>query len=794
MVKKLYDKIIFKFPITVLVLTLTVIGILGFYSTKLEIDASADTLLLDDDKDLQFYREVNKTYHNPDFLLVTFTPNSPLLSNTSLETIKSMSDEFLKINEVNTITSILNVPLFQSPIKPLSSVVDGVKTLQDENINKELVKKEFLNSELYTNNLVSKDFKTTAIVLNLKENKQTQKTQREIQSKYISQIRTIIKNHEDKGKIFLGGVNMIANDIIGYIKSDLIIYGSSLLVLLTIILWIIFKKLRWVTLPLFICLLSVISTTGILGLLNLKVTVISSNFISLQLIITLSIVLHLIVRYKELENKYPKASNYKITINTILSKISPSFFAILTTIVGFSSLILSNIKPVINLGLMMSAGIAISLIIAFIVFPTVLILLKDKKSKSLKTDLGLIDLCINIVLKRKFAIFFLSILLVLFSLSGSSKLIVENSFINYFKKDTEIYKGMKVIDEKLGGTTPLDIIINFKDKTIETKKQEEQSSDDSFGDFSSFEDEFASSKDEKQYWFTQDKLDTITKVHNYLDSLEEVGKVQSLATTLKLGKLLNDGEQLDGITLALLYNKLPQKYKDIILTPYINIEKNEARVTVRIEDSNPNLRRNELLNKIQTDLSKMIENEYTTFRLSNLMVLYNNMLQSLFDSQIKTLGIVVAIIFIMFILIFRSLKIALIAIVSNLVPISIIFGIMGWLNIPLDIMTITIAAISIGIGVDDTIHYIHRFKEEFKYDNNYEKCMQRTHKSIGYAMYYTSLVVIVGFSILILSNLIPTIYFGLLTVIVMATILASALLLLPRLLIQFKALDKPTSL
>ncbi|MGM0519856.1 MAG: efflux RND transporter permease subunit [Campylobacterota bacterium] len=819
MIKKIYDKIVFKFPIAVIALTLIAIGILGFYSTKLEIDASAETLLLENDQDLQFYREVNKTYHNPDFLIVAFTPNKKLLSQESLNTIRSMSEEFLKIDEINSITSILNVPLFQSPIKPLSSIVDGVKTLEDGSFDKKLVKKEFLNSELYTNNLVSKDFTTTAIVLNLKENKKYQelvekrrlykkqndekkletiqeeirqytKLQKDLQSEYIAQIREVIKQHESYGKLFLGGVSMIANDIIGYIKSDLIIYGSSLIILLTLILWIIFRKLRWVVLPLFICLLSVVSTTGILGLLNLKVTVISSNFISLQLIITLSIVLHLIVRFKELEDKYPNSNNYKLTLNTILSKISPSFFAILTTIVGFSSLIFSNIKPVINLGLMMSAGIAISLIISFVIFPAILILLKNQKSKELKTDFSLIQLCINIVLKRKFAIFFVSIILVIFALTGSSKLIVENSFINYFKKDTQIYKGMKVIDEKLGGTTPLDVIINFKDKTIETKKQEKQSSDDSFGDFSSFEDEFASAKNEEQYWFTQDKLDTITKVHNYLDSLDTVGKVQSLATTLKLGKLLNGGEPLDSVTLALLYNKLPQEYKDIILTPYINISQNEARVTVRINDSNPDLRRNELLEKIETDLSKMIENDYTSFRLSNLMVLYNNMLQSLFDSQIKTLGFVVGIIFIMFLLIFRSLKIAIIAIVSNLVPISIVFGIMGWLGIPLDIMTITIAAISIGIGVDDTIHYIHRFKEEFRHDNNYERSMKRTHKSIGYAMTYTSFVVIVGFSILVLSNLVPTIYFGLLTVIVMATILTSALLLLPRLLIHFKPLGK----
>jgi predicted RND superfamily exporter protein len=347
---------------------------------------------------------------------------------------------------------------------------------------------------------------------------------------------------------------------------------------------------------------------------------------------------------------------------------------------------------------------------------------------------------------------------------------------------------MKVIDQNLGGTTPLDVIIKFKDEekkvVIEVAKGEDTSFlDDEFGEF---EAEIDAKSDDEQYWFSQDKMDTITRVHEYLESLDEVGKVQSLASLLKVGKLLNEDKELDGVMLALLYKKIPEKYKNMILTPYINIEKNEARVSMRIKDSNENLRRNELIAKINKDLREIIRNKETSFQLSNLMILYNNMLQSLFDSQISTLGVVLVILFIMFLILFRSIKIALIAIIANMIPISSIFGIMGYLGIPLDIMTITIAAISIGIGVDDTIHYIHRFKDEFKYDHNYLNAMKRSHESIGYAMYYTSLVVIVGFSILILSNLIPTIYFGLLTVVVMITILASALLLLPKLIIMLK--------
>lgn len=825
MIKKSYDNLILKYPLAVLAILFIAISALGYYATKLQIDASAETLLLDDDKDLKFVREVSKRYENPSFLVVTFSPKNDLLSKESIKTIEDISKDFLEVKNVSSVTSILNVPLVQSPIRPIADLVDGVKSIEDGGIDLALAKQEFLNSELYSNNLVSPDFKTTALILSLKDNpkyykllekrnnllakkrantisneekKELKKTiiefkeyrdfLRNDESLNIQHIRTIIQKYDSNANIFLGGISMIANDVVGYVKSDLVIYGSTLVFLLIAILWLIFRNLRWVVLPIMICLLSVVSTAGVLGLFGLEVTVISSNFISLQLIITLSIVLHLIVRYRELNMRFKHASQYKLVINTILSKLNPSFFAILTTITGFASLVLSSIEPVKNLGLMMSAGIAISLLIAFLVFPIVLILLKKVDEHQRKTNqnkFSIITSSANLVQNNGLVIIIGSFLLVIFSLTGASKLIVENSFINYFKKDTEIYKGMKVIDENLGGTTPLDVIIKFKDDSVVDVKVEASESEEA-DEFDDFENEFEEKANDEQYWFSQDKMLTITAVHDYLDSLPEVGKVQSLASLLKLGKLLNNGEDLDGITLALLYNKVPEKYKDLILAPYINIEHNEARVTVRIMDSNEDLRRNDLIKKINHDLRDIIKNQETTYRLSNLMILYNNMLQSLFDSQISTLGFVVVILFVMFLVLFRSLKIAIVAILANIIPISAIFGIMGWLSIPLDIMTITIAAISIGIGVDDTIHYIHRFKDEFKHDHNYINTMRRSHESIGYAMYYTSLVVIVGFSILVLSNLIPTIYFGILTVVVMATILASALLLLPKLLILFK--------
>lgn len=823
MVKKIYDTFILKYPILVLLVLSIFVSILGYYSTKVEVDASAETLLLDNDKDLKFFREVNKRYNNLNFLIVTFAPHNDLLSNESLDTIRNLSKEFLTVENIESVDSILTVPLLQSPVRPISDLVAGVDSMETKEFDKELVKNEFLTSPLYKNSLVSDDFKTTALILNIKNDtkyfellekrnsllaKEKEKTitqeekkelknviiefknyrdlTREKDAKNIENIRSIIKKYEPSGKIFLGGVNMIASDAISFVKNDLVIYGFSLVFIFIFILWYIFRHIRWIIIPLVICFISIISTGGILGLFGWEVTVISSNFIALQLIITMSTVLHLVERYRELNVRYKNASQYKLVINTVLSKLEPSFFAIITTVVGFASLILSNIEPVINLGLMMSIGITISLILSFVTFPIILMIIgkKDEHDKKDTTE-SFVTKCSSIVENYGKTIIVVSILAVVFSITGSSKLFVENSFINYFKPSTEIYKGMKVIDENLGGTSPLDIIIKFKDeeKTTPIKNKNQDEYDD-------FENEFDEKNSDKQYWFSEDKMDTIMAIHNYLETIPEIGKVQSLATLLKVGEILNKNEKLDGITLALLYNQLPPKYKDMILSPYINIEKNEARITMRIIDSNPDLRRNDLLTKINTDLREIIKNKETTYKLSNLMVLYNNMLQSLFNSQISTLGISVLILSIMFLILFKSFKIVLIALLANVIPISLLFGIMGWLNIPLDIMTITIAAIAIGIAVDDTIHFIHRFEDEFKLDKNYVNAMRRSHMGIGHAMYYTTLIIVVGFSILMLSNLVPTIYFGLLTVIIMINVLAADLLLLPKLLLMFKPYEK----
>jgi predicted RND superfamily exporter protein len=815
MLKKLYADYILAYPLRVLATLLLGILLLGFGAAKLEVDASAETLLLEDDADLQFMREISSRYPSGlDMLIVSFAPKNDLLSDESLQAIEKISNELRQLERVDSIMNIMEVPLLENGSGSIKELTNGIITLRSSDVDLEKARKEFLTSPIYSQNLVSKDLKTTAIVVMLKpddtymyllqkrndakakiELKNAAKAEKEEfaliskefktyrdelrikERKLIYDMREILKNNKDAGVLFLGGVNMIAVDMITFVKSDLEYFGTALFLLFIFALWIIFRQLRWIVLPLLICILSIIATTGILGFFGWEVTVISSNFIALQLILTISIVLHLTVRYRELAIKYTQAKQKKLILLTVLSKANPSFFAVFTTIIGFLSLMLSNIKPVISFGWMMASGISLSLVIAFVVFPTILVLLPKKALYTkFEREFAFSSFCAKIVHKKGHIIIAASAFLIVFAVLGIQKIKVENSFISYFKSGTQIYQGMQNIDQNLGGTTPLDIIVKFKsDETI-------QSSDD----FDDFETEFAENKNDPKYWFSPQKTEVAMRVHNYFENLEHVGKVQSLGTMLKIGKNLNGGRDLDSFELALIYMQLPSQYKNIVLNPFLNIEHNELRFTMRLIDSDPSLNRNELLKKIQNDLGEIITPDTGNYRLAGAMVLYNNMLQSLFKSQISTIGAVALVFLIIFWPLFRSLRAAIIGIAANLIPMGAVFGFMGYIGIPLDMMTITIAAISIGMGVDNVIHYIHRFKEELSKDDDYVQAMYRSHNSIGYAMYYTAIATVLGFSVLVFSNFIPTIYFGILTVAVMLMVFFGAILLLPKLLIAFK--------
>ena len=807
---------IFKFIIAknklVISLVLVLSVVFGYLSTRLSIDASAETLLLEHDPDLKAYRQIAKRYDSPGLLVVAFTPKDDLFSPKNLELIKNLSDELAKNDMVSSVISILNVPLLNSVKGGVTGILDHTPTLSDKDINISKAKLEFAKSPIYSGNLISKDLKTTAIALNLKQDEkfnellnernllsqkesngtitQAEKEKfkallaefkayrdelRKSDHKNLEAIKAAIAKFNANDELFLGGANMIADDMIGFIKSDLLVYGLSVLALLSFSLWLFFRQIRWIVLPMFICAVSAIFTTGIFGMFGWEVTVISSNYIALQLIITISTVIHLVVSYREFYAKHPKYSQNQLIYLTLRDKFSPSFWAIFTTVIGFSSLMSADIKPVIMLGIMMSAGISVSLVLAFLLFGAVNVNLKKLAPvRTFENSFKFTKYCANLALNSRKIIYVVCVLVVCFGVYGISKIKVENSFIGYFKESTQIRQGMQIIDTKLGGTIPVDVIVKFKES--EPKQESSEEKDE-------FESEFEKDAKDAKYWFNSYHTRIAEKIHDHLAQQKFVGNVSSLATLIKAIKELNNGVS-DDFLLAAMYEKLPLEYKNILLSPYVSVENDELRFSLRIIDSDSELRRNEFLKELKAGLAKLTENDNVSIEVAGMMVLYNNMLQNLLSSQVDTFGLTVAILFVIFCFVFRSIKLATIAIVSNLIPLCTLFGVMGFFGIPLDVMSITIAAISIGIGVDDIIHYIHRFKEELLTKDVFES-IKAAHASIGYAMYYTSFTIFLGFSVMITSNFIPTIYFGLLTDLVMIFMLLGALIILPSLIASF---------
>ncbi|MGR3178453.1 MAG: efflux RND transporter permease subunit [Candidatus Anammoxibacter sp.] len=827
-----YTRYILGKPILVILVLLGVFSYLGFRAKDFRLDASADSLILENDTDYKYFREINKTYGTSRYLLITYKPKGDMFSPDVLGNLGSLRDELKEIKRIGSVITILDVPLLKNPPVPITELMSNIKNLEDPDVDIQLAKDELSSSPIYQELLISSDMKMTSLLINFTDDKEFQfitvrrsdlkqkladhtiapferselkqlnltyrknkiRLDKEIHSDILV-IRGIMDGYRQDAELFLGGVSMITDDMVTFIRNDIKTFGIGILIFLIVTLGVIFRKVRWVILPVLCCAFSVLALIGLFGMLGWEATVISSNFVSLQLIITMALTIHLVVRYRELHVEHPEWSQQMLVKETIFSKFVPCIYTTLTTIAGFCSLLVCDILPVITFGWMMSVGLVVSLIVTFLLFPAILVLFPKVKSKEDSQFGGLFTSTLaNVTQYYPKTIFILTGLLVVVIITGIFRLEVENSFIDYFRKSTEIYQGMKVIDQEMGGTSPLDIVVDFnqnnaKDTPLSNKEAIAGLGEDLDDDFSEYA-EFEEEDDSEKYWFTTDKIAVIKKIHNYLDDLPEIGKVLSLETMMKIAEGFNEGKPLSNFQLALLYTQLPKKIKEMVIAPYVSIKNNQARVSVRIKDSLKDLKRDSLLKKIMFDMENKLGLQKNQVHLAGITVLYNNMLQSLFSSQILSIGFVVIALMVMFMVLFRSAKIALIAIIPNILSSIAILGVMGLVGLPLDMMTITIAAISIGIAVDDTIHYIHRFEIEFKDDRDYVSTMHRCHRSIGNAMYYTSLTIIAGFSILVFSNFIPTILFGLLTGLAMFIALVTSLSLLPRLIIVFKPFGK----
>ncbi len=810
-INQLYKKFLER-PKLILISLILIFSFSVYNAKNFQLDASADSLLLENDPDLNYLRSVNERYSSEEFFVITYSPKKKI-NEESLKELRKFVDEIDNIKWVSKSISVLNAPLFESSDLALIEKIKNIQYIVTPGIEINRALNELKNSPVYKKLIINEDATTFGIVVYIKDNKEylsalkinkifldkqqnsklSEKDLKEFESQnkileklkkehnknlefYNIEIRSHISKYKNIADINLSGIPMIADDLISFVKKDITVFGSGVFIFIIITLWFIFRDIRWVVFPLLSCFLSIAIMVGMLGYLNWKVTVISSNFISLMLILTMEINIHYVERYKQLQAEFPKKKENYLAYLTTTKIFTPILYAVLTTALAFLSFIFCDIKPVIDFGWMMTLGLFISLFVSMILLPYLIIKFKPKASPIHQSkDSKIAEIFASIAINQRFLVLAFSTIILILSIYGMTRLKVENSFINYFDKKTEIYQGMKLIDEKLGGTTPLEIILKFKG--VDSKKNK---SDDDFFQGSD------SNEYKDSYWFTNFRVNKIVNVHQYLETLPEIGKVLSFYSVLQLGEKINDNKKLGPLEMAILYSKLPDDIKKSIVTPYISIENNEARISLRIIDSNPNLNRKELLIKIQKDLEEKLNLNKDEFKITGILVIFNNLLQSLFDSQIKTLGITFAGIFILLLILFKSLSWSIVAAIPNFTAALFILGSLGLFNIPLDMMTITIASISVGIAIDNSIHYIYRFREEFKINKNYKKTIEICHKSVGKAIVNASLTIVFGFSILIFSNFIPSIYFGIFTGLAMLTAMTLVLTLMPQLIAIIK--------
>lgn len=808
-------KLILKKPLLTLSIIIAVIAGLSPYLQNISVDASPDSLLLESDPDLKFYREVHSEYGTDEFIVVGFKPDEDLFAPASIAYVSQLTETLLAIDKIDNVTSIATVPLLQQARRMDAEGVSHFKLLNDEDIDINLVRKEFTSSALYASNLVSSTGKVTAIIANIKMNtaldsllqqkysllEQLQQradddallaameslneqllVQRNITGKdyelALQQIRQVINQQGDAGVFYLAGAPLISNDIKTFIKNDIIVFGISILAIMFIVLYLFFRRLSWVLLSLGCAFLNVMLVAGLIGLLELQLTLISANFVALLIIFSITLSIHVIIRYQEICSLNPDSDN---NIVVALQQIfTPCSYMIATSAIAFLSLIASDIQPVIYFGLIMVLGLICAFTITFTALPALIKLIKPKiiDFKSDRSS-SLLNSLLNIILVNQRMTSMVLLAIVVFSTFGITQITVENRFIDYFKSNTDIHQGLVFVDQELGGTVPLEIMLDAPP----VSDDQEWLEDDEFSDYL---DEEEDSFTQQSYWYNRQGINKIQAIHEYLESHKQVGKVLSIHSTAEVMREVANGETLEDFHLALIYNMVSAEIKDILINPYISSNGDQARIVARIKDSDHSLIRNELLTQINNDINENLLAEGETVRLTGISVLYNNVLQSLYQSQILTLSTVFVCILVMLLFLFRSIPLALIGTIPNVFTALFILGSMGLFKIPLDIMTITIAAITIGIGVDYAIHYIHRYRKEIQADADHSAAIHTVQTTVGKALYYTSITITLGFVVLVSSNFMPSIYFGMFTSLAMVISLLATFTIIPILLNTFR--------
>lgn len=781
-------------PVIIILIVTFLCGLAAYQVQYFRFDASADTMISQSDPELAFYNELTSNFGESPFLVLTYTPNEgELFTPYHLQRLAELTDALSAVEGVSGVTSLLDVPLLQSPPIPIAQLAEGFRTLKSDDVDLQLAKAEFTSSPLFSELLVSADSRSTAIQLNLSsaasrrlrsaedtelsdiELRELSELAKSQEEQTIESIRAIRDEYQADAQLYLGGVPMIRSDMVRFVKADMAIFGAIIILLLGTALYCFFKCKRWLFIPLMTVFVTVLLTMGILAWLDQPATAVSSSFIALLAIVSISFSIHLITEYRDLAPVSFHLNQHELAMLTMENKLAPCVYTALTTGVAFASLTTSDIIPVVDFGWMMCLGIGIALIVSYALFASILVLLPKKiECESLIELPGLNEWFAKLSTQHTQKLNLSSVVVLIVAVVGVSQLGLGNRIVEYFRADTEIRQGLEFIDTELGGTVPLDIVIYFDPFEAPASLE-----DDPFDPFAEEEPDAYP----ERFWFTPEKIAVVEQIQSYVESRIETGKSVSISNLEKVGRGFTGGEPLSYLELTAILGSVPEDVRQSLIEPYVLPELGQVRISTRLHETGEAYNLQELISSIESYSINEVGLEPDEIHITGVAVLFNGMLENLLDSQLSTMFGVIFATFLMFAFLLRSITMAAIGLAPNIMAALVILGFMGFIGIPLDMMTITIAAIVIGIGVDDAIHYLHRFKLELDSGKSAEDAVLATHGSAGKALYFTSFTVIAGLSVLVLSRFMPTVYFGALAALAMAVALTANLSLLPALLI-----------
>ena len=792
-------------PWLLLVGVLIAVAVSAAFWPRFSFDASSDTLVVKGDPKLIDYLRTAQRFASDEFVVLSWRPrDAAVFDRRSLEALASLERDIEALDGVSDVVSVLDAPLLGNPSMQVADLAEGYQTLRDEDVDLAAARVELTTSALFASQLISSDGKTAALrigfepwpeydalverrnVLNGASTLTARETEelQTIESRYredrvvyrdnrkqlIESIRAVRDQHADTAVMHLGGVPMIAADVIDYVQRDVLLFGALVLTVVMGMLWLFFRRIRWIALPLLTSAITIALLIGWLGFLDTPITVVSSNFIALIGIITISFTVHLVVRHRELLARNPDMPHLDCVRESIRSKFAPTLYTAMTDTVAFASLLTASIVPVEDFGWMMCVGVIFAFVVTFTFYPAAIsVLAKGAASVTLGMPLALTEMASRLSRHHYRWILASAVVVAGMAVYGLTLISLENRFVDYFAEDSEIRQGMLLIDQDLGGTLPMEVIVTFPAFTPPDP-------DDPFNL------DFTPDPYPERYWFTPDKVGLVDSLESYVREQPGVGSTQSVADLERVARTFNGGDPLSLFQIAAVLGAIPATVRAQLVEPLASPETGELRISARVRDSDVTIDRQALVAGIRDHAIDELGMDPTDIRVTGMLVLFEDTLQQLFQSQVNTIVWVIAATFLMFLVLLRSFRLAVVGVIPIVLAAAATISFMGFAGIALDMMTITVAAIAVGMGVDDAIHYLHRFREEFAACGDVDQAVAASHASIGRAMYFTTVIVMAGFSILVFSNFRPTVHFGILTAAAMVIALTANLTLLPSLL------------